>query len=433
MSTTVIYYYIKGNEAIFIERDDDSNTLYSIPLKDMMNDNSYHYFRIFATYTANRVGLIKFKADMSMYVKEIAKIRHKTKDGKYYAIKYESYFSHGIATYNHFVRCTDKVLLDSFQNITRDEVLIFEKCQLAGLVTVNRDILDTKITGYGYDYSAYYPNMLTRCKFPSNAGVKKYYENVNWGKLEYGIYRVHIHTNNQMFGNIFNFNYDDHYCSSMLNYLYTNLRKKYGLTFTLLEVNDLYDYNCLFYGYDKLIDGEKLFGNWMKTINTLKLNTEKNILVKSLSSTLWGTLTQFKYKYVREEDLENYDISYRNSDENTQYKIMNEEAEFYKIIDVDNAYKYNIARIKPFLISQCRLFILKMLEQNNISSSVLRIHTDGLIFDKPVNIKSKDNYIPIEEAKTTGDIIIKSKMLIKHYCKKCEYIDSYKNFICHSC
>ena len=82
--------------------------------------------------------------------------------------------------------------------------------------------------------------------------------------------------------------------------------------------------------------------------------------------------------------------------------IKEDGSEYYKLLNTKEPYKLPI-RLKPFLTSYGRnktaRVALRMIDH------VIRIHTDGLCFDKPYTVKS-ENLLP--EDKTTGHIRFKN-------------------------
>jgi hypothetical protein len=76
--------------------------------------------------------------------------------------------------------------------------------------------------------------------------------------------------------------------------------------------------------------------------------------------------------------------------------VWNNEKEYYLLQDMNNPYKYNF-RLKAFLTSFGRMKIAEV-AMNNVDS-VIRIQTDGIVFNKKVNL-SISGLIP--EDKTTG-------------------------------
>jgi len=106
----------------------------------------------------------------------------------------------------------------------------------------------------------------------------------------------------------------------------------------------------------------------------------------------------------------------------------------YKMCKSDDAYNYGLARIKPFLTSNARLKVFKIIEKNNLEENVIRIHTDGIVLNKPFDFdKIGIKYYQIIEDKTTGYMIWNNKLNGFHICKKCQKEFIYKKFIEHSC
>jgi hypothetical protein len=122
-------------------------------------------------------------------------------------------------------------------------------------------------------------------------------------------------------------------------------------------------------------------------------------------SSLWGTLSSYKKIYISEDEIENFDISYLDDNEKSEYKILNHIDDKFKIVKSSNAYNYGLARIKPFLTAFGRLKIMKFIHKCDIEKSIVRIHTDGLVFNKPIDFEKYNlDYYCLPEDKTTGRI-----------------------------
>ncbi len=150
-----------------------------------------------------------------------------------------------------------------------------------------------------------------------SVGKKRKLDNLDFDNLDFD--RVKIEYTNKDFTNIFNFSSQNHYTSSTLYYL-NKIKDKYGLKLTLLDDDD-YDYNCYTYDKTDLILGKTLFNDWFKALETIRKQFPKNRLVKHLMSSLWGTLSSYKKIYISEDEIENYDISYIDDNEKSEYKI----------------------------------------------------------------------------------------------------------------
>ena len=80
----------------------------------------------------------------------------------------------------------------------------------------------------------------------------------------------------------------------------------------------------------------------------------------------------------------------------------NDTNDYYTLIQRSNRYEYNL-RLKPFITSFGRIQTAKIALEN--LDNVVRIHTDGIVFDKPITT-DLPNFIP--EKKTTGRIQFKN-------------------------
>jgi hypothetical protein len=153
-----------------------------------------------------------------------------------------------------------------------------------------------------------------------------------------------------------------------------------------------------------------------------------------MMSSLWGTLCSYKKEYIFEDDVENYDISFLDDDEKSEYKILKHIDNRYKIVKSSNAYNYGLARLKPFLTAFGRLKIMKFIHSCDIEKHLIRIHTDGLVFNKPIDFEKYNvDYYPKPEDKTTGIINYHNPLYGFHLCQKCNKEFRFKDFKCHQC
>jgi len=430
MDYKVIYFYSQNDEVFYIEDEDKNNTLHETTMKELKNpENKFHHFHAFENYYKTHSDLIKFKEEFNTLTNEMKSVKLKTLNGKIYALYYKKFYNHNNAVLNVFLSRNKSNLMEQFEPITQEEFYIFERCLNSGLITLNLDYKNKETKCFGYDYSRYYTHLLTIMRIPTKAGVKHILDDVKWGKLEFGIYRVKITYTNEKFTNIFNFSKLHHYTSSTLNHLY-KIKNDYGLSFELLK-DDKYNYNALIYNEKDLIKGSKIFNEWYKSLEIIKEKYPKNRLVKHLMSSLWGTLCSFKKVYTH--NLEEYDVTYITSTEETEYKIIDHlEDDAYMMVNTSDAYKYPLARIKPFLTALGRLNIMKVIESEKLEDSITRIHTDGIVLNKEHDFTHL-KYYPKPEAKTTGNIKFKNALYGFHICPTCKEEFKYSDFICHSC
>ena len=318
------------------------------------------------------------------------------------------------------------------KSIYEDEFYIFERCLNSGLICLNLDYKNIPTQSFGYDFSRYYTNLLLGLKIPTRQGKKLNLDKIDFNNLEFGIYRVKVEYTKKEFTNIFNFSSENHYTSSTLSYL-NKIKNDYGLTLTLLTDDD-YDYNAYIYKSDDLISGKTLFNDWFKSLEKIRQEYPKNRLLKHLMSSLWGTLCSFKKINISENDIEKYDATYINDEEPSEYKIIKHTDYSYKVVKSSNAYNYGLARIKPFLTAFGRLKIMKFIHNCDIEKHLIRIHTDGLVFNQEINFEKYNiSYYPKPEDKTTGLIKYKNALYGFHICSKCNKEFRYKDYICHKC
>lgn len=433
MEYRVIYYYVENNEIIYI--DDLSDSLQKLDNILNLNKPEYklHSFRMFESYENTHQDLIRFKTDFTNWVNEIKTVPIKVgRKNKYYRLDYKKFHNHNDAVYYYFASKNKKEQLELFENVNEDEFYIYERCLNSGLICLNLDYKKIPSQSYGYDFSRYYTNLLLSLRIPTTPGEKKILETVDLEKLQFGIYRIKIEYKNTEFTNIFNFSKENHYTSSTLYYL-NKIKDKYGLTFKLL-LDDDFDYNAFVYDEKSLILGKKIFNEWFKSLETIRKEYPKNRLVKHLMTSLWGTLSSYKKNYINDDDVINYDITYLDDNEPSEYKIIKRYDSQYKTVKSSNAYNYGLARIKPFLTAFGRLKIMKFIHHCDVEKSLIRIHTDGLVFNQPIDFeKYQLDYIPKPEDKTTGYITYHNAIYGYHNCLKCKKEFRFKDFQCHQC
>jgi len=417
MSDYKVYYYyadMNSNNAVYMT--DEDNEIRVCNLQDIFHEKS-HQFRLFKGYENKESDLKRFKQDFIDECDELKKVPIKTKSNKYFSIKYKKYYNHSDAVYYNWKSYIKSDVLKQFKKVRKEEFYIIERCYNAGLITLNLDYKNKPVMCYSRDYSSYYSNLLINMKIPFREGKKYNLESVNYGKLKYGIYRIEIKYTNNQFTNIFNFSEDNHYTSTTLNSIY-KYKDYFGLSFNLLEVNDEYDYNALIWEYDDLMDGEKLFGDWLNDMLSVKKKIPKNKLVKHLISSLWGTLTGFKNLYF--DDFEDLDLTRMNSSVDSDYKLRKiTDSGKYKCVESDNAYKYKLARMKPFITSLGRKKMFELVMNNNLIDKVIAIHTDRLTLTEDYDFSKVCKYYPVPEAKSSGNIVFENAIYYKHICEKC--------------
>jgi hypothetical protein len=75
---------------------------------------------------------------------------------------------------------------------------------------------------------------------------------------------------------------------------------------------------------------------------------------------------------------------------------------------------------------------MKFIHKCDIEKSLVRIHTDGLVFNKPINFEKYNlDYYPMPEDKSTGKINYLNSLHVYHCCSSCLSEFRYKNYLNH--
>ncbi|MEN9946856.1 MAG: hypothetical protein RLZZ293_1242 [Pseudomonadota bacterium] len=398
------YFYQIGQTVYFV--DDDSDNLYEQTLQEKLDDAKaqYNYFESFKGYETTHDSLIQFKNDFNKWNAEIKSIPN-------CSIDYTKYYNHESAVTMTFKsKSTSAIKAIHWEPITYKEFAYFERCNNGGLITLDERYKNKIVQSYGYDFSSFYPSMLAMKGFqiPTKEGKLKHFAELDFDNLQYGIYKVKIICNDSNFNKLFAFSPNNYYTHYALQFAYEN-RDRFNIEFDL--ITDC-EHNALVYYTTSLVESTKLFKPWYNYLMTIKQKFPKNKLVKHLLSSLWGMLIKFKREFYEDEIFDELDISELDGDEETEYKLINERRYkddsyengiriLYEVVKSDNAYCSELARLKPFFVSFCRVHIGDLIIQEELVNKVIRIHTDGLVFTEPHDFTHLF-YYPIPEDKSTG-------------------------------
>ena len=358
-----------------------------------------HYFLPLG-YEPSKQGLKKFANDFNIAV-------NKLKDNPIFKFDYTKYRSHESASVEMFKKLAHGKF-ESMDNIDQTEYEWIEACNNSGL----NYCAPGKYDCYGYDYSSQYPSILASEQFeiPTKRGIQKTITNLP-AKLEVGFYKVKITSNDIRFKKVFGFSKKHVYTHTSLFFaLMCKNKEGYNIDIELvLEQN-----NCYIYGLNKqdgITKGSNIFGKWFNYMFQLKEKyPECKILVKLITSSLWGRLCEFNRLFKTDEEIteQNLDASLKY-DPNHKYYIRSVKTnskgnDLCELVNSKKPYHFNIARIKPFLLAQSRIMTAKVAIK--YIDDVVRICTDNITFNKvhdDVVFESK-TFKLTKEAKTTGII-----------------------------
>jgi len=282
-------------------------------------------------------------------------------------------------------------IIPAFDRISKTEVEWFEQTFNAGIVYF--DGIKETIKTYGWDFKAYYPYLLgnSKLKIPKKKGKLLKLETLP-NKIKFGIYKVLIVCNNPDFKKVFSFSKNNLYTHYCLNFAI-----KYKELFNI-DINLITDceYNALIYKKSELISSCDIFGNWYAKIKLMKEELTDNILVKPLSTQLWGSLMKKNTFYKTEQEIINnkLDVGIKYDHD---FRIVDELDNKIKLHNMNQPYSSNI-RIKSFLTSFGRCMIAEIAINAGLEH-IKRIHTDNITFTKKKKLKI-ENFYP--EEKTTG-------------------------------
>ena len=269
------------------------------------------------------------------------------------------------------------------------EHVIIKDTSKGGLSDIYSDTERYKI-GYGYDGVCAYASILNSWDFyvPIKRGTMKYLDPKYFDpsekkeSLKYGIYHCKIHNPNKQ-GIYFIFNYKNYY-----THFDIRLAFKQNLKIELIDSpNNLIYWNIKCSPQAKkpaqAIQGDKVFNEYVYKFFDLKKHY-KNSVIKDCLSGFWGRLCEAKQKY-KSFDTKDEEIVLEDDEVFNEPKEENDDKMVYTVFNKHNVYKTNYARIKPFITAKLRLDMYeRIFEKYKNTHKFLRIATDGVIVDKPI-------------------------------------------------
>jgi len=391
-----MYFYYFLNKAI-------CRTYSTVTLK--CTDINYHElhktksFHIFKGYEATDDGLKKYAVDFQKWTTELM-------NNEIFKLDYLKFKTHKQAVDMMFKKlCHGKY--EHCEPVDATEYKYIEACNNSGL----RYCKPQKCESYGYDFKAFFATILNshEMQIPSKRGKEYNIDELDMKKLLLGYYRVEITSNDESFNKIFNYSKCDVYTD--ISILLAHQCQKLGMNVKIELTHDEYP-NCYLYGKtkkDNIMYGHNVFNKWYNVLFALKDKFPKNKLIKHLLSSIWGVICQHKriYKTDKEIEEEKINVSY-DYDPDYDYYIrditMNKKGEeLNQLVSCKQPYHYNLARMKPFLLSRSRYLTAKigLLHVDNL----VRIQTDGIVFDAPFDdVMTKYSSFPtlLKEEKSTG-------------------------------
>lgn len=357
-----------------------------------------HIFFMQKSYETSDTGLLKYSEDFKKCAKELYK-------NDIYNIHYTNFHSDYGAVYLTFKNLSNK-RLSNHPVIDLTEYKWIEACPNGSLQYCEPQTCKS----YASDFTSAYPGVLTTPEFmiPTKGGEEKIIRKLKTN-LKLGYYRVKITCDNKDFLKLFVFSKDHVYTSHCIDHARKH-QKEFKVKIELIQDDGP---NAYIYNDDDLIKSSSIFSRWFYKMKALKKAFPKNMLVKHLFSSLWGSLISFNKINLTWDRIEKEGLKVGmtlNADYIIRDHKIYDNQEYYEVIDVKQPYRYNI-RIKAFLTSCVRN--LTAFAAYEHLDNVIRIHTDCIVFNKKVKL-----YIPylVPEEKTSGMIKWNN---VNSYHKKC--------------
>lgn len=439
------FYYSETDEMNYCLKEGSCEVLELTRIEK--SQTNAKFFEVNSNYEAKPESLFMYEKEFNRCANEIKKYTKNRTD-------YKKWLNDGMSIVSYYKSKATNALKElNIDNVNVDEIILSEKCNNGGMIYLEDELKNEIIDCYGYDFTNCYGTFLSQ---PNISKLMIPTKNGKWSditidilnadKLPYGFYTVKMSTENETIKKYFNFASDDvyvHYSLIQLQVIIQYLMKKNKK----LKVESLITITatrCYTYNEKDLVSCDKVFGAWFKDVNLMKRDLKNNFLVKNLSTKLWGYLSQFNRTFVDEDEIEEYDYAHsRRFTESRKFEYLcikmqnpTKEDSKYELVNVNDPYKHGgIARIKSFLIASVRLYMTRIILDNNIDNNVVRLCTDGIVLNKPFDFKKNIlyQYVPTLEDKTTGLIKWYHVNKYNHCCDECGKEWKFNKQYCHKC
>lgn len=341
------------------------------------------------TYVEGRKGkTTTIQQDYKEYI-EMADLLKKESNDMINLYKTGSFINTSIYLFQHF----NKV---EAEHISYNESQWISRSSHGGMVWNIKTIGDF----HSYDFVSKYPSILSDHHFmiPIKQGSIQTIQSLP-DILKYGIYRCKIS------------NIDSKLFKQNNNGYYTHIdiyhARKNNATIDLILDNEP---NCLIYSRDKLVTSNQIFKEFVDFLFPLKQKKIKG--AKPILNIIWGSLSE-KNKKTKTVGRGEEPILKRGIDQSSSLKMLKENPdslfpiydfkpnqEIYKampecqgdsitFLQPDQMYKYNYARLKPFLLAKARTDIVNVFKP--YLEHIIRVSTDGFMSRVPIEYKNIGN------------------------------------------
>lgn len=254
-------------------------------------------------------------------------------------------------------------------DIKQDEAYWIEQASYGALIRSE----PYKGPAHKYDVVSMYPSIMKNSHFliPIKRGEFKLLEDFP-ETMSVGIYRVEIEFNEDV-KKLFRYN-DSNY------YTHHDIRnaQSFGLNVKLIQDGKP---NALIYTRDKCITGNQIFSEFVDVLFKMKQEGIKD--AKPILNILWGALCEYKTtnKTIKKDDKT---INIDGDNYIREMMPMGDDI-LLKLYSSNRVYKFNFARMAPFLLAKGRLMISNICRP--FKNDIVRIHTDGFLIKNEINSK----------------------------------------------
>lgn len=234
--------------------------------------------------------------------------------------------------------------------------------------------------GYKYDRVSHYPSIMSAQNFvvPMRRGDFCKLTAEEFSEMKFytpGIYRCIVKGQNKAWRKN-KMNYYTHYDLTTA--------KELGFSIKLIEDDQP---NALIYGKTKRVNAHRIFKEYIDMLFQLKKEGVPG--AKEILNTLWGCLCQKNVVPLTYTEDSNDKLVIKDDRTLLSIQPTQEGKHLIKVVNNNAFFNSNYGRMMPFLLAKGRRDIFKVMQPH--LDLVKRIHTDGFITTKKINVKTGMN------------------------------------------
>lgn len=293
------------------------------------------------------------------------------------------------------IKRTALKVLDQTTKHIKLEKILFDEALIIQNATSNGFIFNEDYEGeaYKYDINSLYPFIyssntmlvpIERGNFTTltNDNIKQMNDKLKGG-YAYGLYKYNIYrSGNKQIDRLFRFkglvDKDDDEVSNFYTHIDLKMADMLGLKKELI----LCDNNALLYPRNKCLTGQQVFGEFKNMLYPLKeKKVEGSKLLLNILSGSLGQINKSKI-YIDKDSDEIYDLDDLGLEVLNVGETTNRKAFIYNCVDKEHYFNNQLARFKPFMLSQARKIMFDLILP--INDKVKKVYIDSIITTEPM-------------------------------------------------